>query len=219
MFNSVLRNLFGVLLFFPVMTALADEANDIHVEMTSASAIRFDKELELAFSNLRTLGTRIDESLFEPNPLTLALCALELQAAEAAAEKKSSYDSDRLLLYAVDLAQCRGDIAELSAMKTFVPDRIKELDLTIKRVKASQGEVSRGISVLVIANPQEKFRVYLNGYFCGFALPERENTYLLGCPHHVTTLEIKTLTGDIVVTKRWEGDNIENEFRIDNLKP
>lgn len=219
--NSILLSCIVFVCGFNVAAATESQCMKDTAAYSSAATIRFDKELDLAFPGLRTLGIRIEEAKIDPNPIVLALYALELQAAEAASGKKSSYDSEQLLKDAVDLARCRGDVYELKAMQTLVPSKSKEFELTIKRINESADESSRGISQLVITNPREKYRVYTNGYFSGFAIPDRENWFRLGCPHHTTTLEIRTLIGEVVFTKRWEFDNVEETFSLgpDDLQP
>lgn len=214
--TKIILNLsFGfLLLFLGTSTVFSEDIVIAEIPAyVSASAFRFDKELGLSFPNLRTLGVRIEEAKIDPNPLVLALCAVELRAAENAAGKKSLYDSSQLVETAVDLARSRGDLSELTAMKTVLPDHVEDFNLTIKRVNATD-ETSRGVSRLVIFGQPVKFRVYANGYFSGFALPERENTFQLGCPHHATTLEVRTLLGEVVYAKRWEAEIVETEIRL-----
>lgn len=205
----------GFLLLFSGTSTICSE-DRVPIEApayVSAAALRFDKELGLPFPNLRTLGVRIEEARIDPNPVVLALCAVELRAAENAAGKQSAYDSTELMDAAVDLARSRGDLSELVAMKTVLPDHAEDFNLTIKRVNATD-ETPRGVSRLVIFGQPVKFRVYANGYFSGFALPERENTFQLGCPHHATTLEVRTLLGEVVYAKRWEAEIVETEIRL-----
>jgi hypothetical protein len=83
---------------------------------TAASSINFRKELNLPFSSLGTLGSRIDAARRAPDPVALAHTASELAVAEKVSGKQASLTSSAVLKESAELAQLRRQAAELQAV-------------------------------------------------------------------------------------------------------
>ena len=83
---------------------------------TPATSINFNKELDLPFPTLRTLGTRVEAARRACDPVALAQSASELSVAEKVSEKKASLTSLELIKESADLAKVRNEVKELEAV-------------------------------------------------------------------------------------------------------
>jgi hypothetical protein len=83
---------------------------------TPAASVDFRKELNLPFSSLGTLGSRIDAARRAHDPITLANAAHELSVSEKVARKKASLTSSAVFNDAIELAKLRRKEKELEAM-------------------------------------------------------------------------------------------------------
>jgi len=83
---------------------------------TPATSINFNKELNLPFATLRTLGTRVEAARRACDPVALAQSASELSVAENVSEKKASLTSLELIKESAQLAKVRNEVKELQAV-------------------------------------------------------------------------------------------------------
>jgi len=81
----------------------------------AAGAINFRKDLNLPYTSLTTLGTRIDAARRAPDPVALAHAASELAVAEKVSGKKAALTSTAVLKESAELAKLRGQASELKA--------------------------------------------------------------------------------------------------------
>ena len=193
------------------------------VPYKSALTVDFGRELDLPFPNLVTLGSRIEVAKGECEPITVALCALELQAAEAAAGKKASYTSEEVMEAAIFLAKRRCDIQEMVALKKLIPAESKSFDELIKLAKAAEGQESKAARCIHICYPSRTCHLIVNGYYIGTAYPNRENIFYLQCPIHADECQdvwVRVgckIHGPIVFRRHLEAYPVLNEYEIEGI--
>jgi len=112
-----------------------------------ATTIDFAADLDLDFAGLKGLGARIELARTAADPVSLAVAAAELGAAEKASGKMARVTSAELLKEAVDQAKRRYKPAELAAIATLVTDEGTKKALTELAVAAKdkEKEGKRGI--------------------------------------------------------------------------
>ena len=141
-------------------TAGGDKAT----KYVSGTTIDFCAALELNFSSLCTLGSRIEQCrTTSPDPVGLAACAHELAIAEKVCGKKASLTSAALLEEAIHMARVRYDSSEIKALLHYVKgekarDDLETLGLRAERAEkkraeqAKAGVVTKGITGEFIVN-------------------------------------------------------------------
>ncbi|WP_236624223.1 hypothetical protein [Rhodopirellula baltica] len=75
------------------------------------------------------LGSQIHASAADPDPVTLAVAANSLAAAESATGKTAKVTSDQVMAEAVELAKLRRDLKELKAIAQLVSDSKTQSEL------------------------------------------------------------------------------------------
>ncbi|MCO8123347.1 hypothetical protein NHH03_16475 [Stieleria sp. TO1_6] len=94
-----------------------------------ACSINFQQALGADFSYLIPLGSQIHAARVTPDPVTLAVAAKSLAAAEAATGKQAQVTSSQVMAEAVELAKLRRDLKELKAIAQLVSDQSKKAEL------------------------------------------------------------------------------------------
>ncbi len=106
---------------------------------TPATSINFNKELNLPFPTLRTLGTRVEAARRACDPVALAQSANELSVAENVSEKKASLTSLELIKESAELAKVRNEVKELEAVYN-TQSQITSDDSALAGLKKQIGE-------------------------------------------------------------------------------
>lgn len=88
-----------------------------------ACTINFQQALGADFGYLIPLGSQIHAARINPDPVTLAVAAKSLAAAEAATGKQAKVTSSQVMAEAVELAKLRRDSKELKAIAQLVSDQ------------------------------------------------------------------------------------------------
>lgn len=187
----------------------ADEPVDLvleKVEVTPPSTIDFRKELGLDFTGLMTIGARIEMAMMDSDPVSLAVCGLELKAAEAAAGKTASLTSKQLMDKAYTIALFSGNRQKAAAMKALMPEKAAELDKMVALMENE--ETARGFQHLEVTNNSHKhLRVYVDHQFVGTVdsahhcssggcHPAHKCFHFPSCYiHHTLCVEIKDCSG------------------------
>ena len=110
----------------------------------SAATIDFRKELGLPFESLAWLGGRIERSRTDADPVGLAACAQELQAAEKVAGKQASLTAAALTAEVIETVKLRDDSKELAAVALLVPAQAADLNKLSKAAATREAdELSR----------------------------------------------------------------------------
>ncbi|MDR2763226.1 MAG: hypothetical protein LBB88_11525 [Planctomycetaceae bacterium] len=190
-------------LFCVANTLSAQESKDSNeseiilekINYVAATTIDFQKEFDVGFPSLLTLGVRIEQSDNNADPVSLVAAGLELKAAELAADKTvDNYKSEDVLKRGVELALIREEIAELKAIKFLLPEQSETLDKAIKVIEAAKEEQSRHSphdhgrwqdnqssrysNRITINNTRHNdAHVYINGRYYGYIQPKRSSSY------------------------------------------
>lgn len=198
-------------------SAIPEDAKEIKmqkVDYVPATSIDFRKEFKLNFPGLTTLAGRIEAARQNCAPVDLAVCGLELKAAEAASGKTAKMTAKQLLDEAFDLAFLRAEPAELAAVKVLIPTRAETADKLLASLKET--EDARGARYLHIQNnSHDCLEVIVNGrYLRGHIHQNTCNMVATGrCPHQRIHVLVRCEEDKDV---HWEGhiDGVYNTYHI-----
>ena len=193
------RVLSAVILLAAAVPATAGEkkeesktaGGDKATKYVSGTTIDFCATLELNFSSLCTLGSRIEQCrTTSPDPVGLAACAHELAIAEKVCGKKASLTSAALLEEAIHMARVRYDSTEIKALLHYVKSEKARDDLEtvglraeraekIRTEQAKNGVATKGItSHFYLHNDSHQWvRVYYNRRRVGQVRPHGHGTF------------------------------------------
>ena len=136
---------------------------------TPATSVNFNKELNLPYPTLRTLGTRIEAARRASDPVALAQTASELSVAEKVSGKQASLASLELIKESAQLAKLRNEVSELNAVYN-VQSQITSDDKALTELKnqiaaAKQQAQQETQSVRLGEEPKNQpRRLLLNNY-------------------------------------------------------
>jgi len=139
-----------------------------------ACTINFQKELGADFAYLIPLGSQIHQARITPDPVTIAVAARSLAAAEAATGKQAKVTASQVMAEAVDLAKMRGDAKELKAIAQLVTDattksQLNQLVELAEDSAAEPGEASKSQygDLTVINHTPHDLKIMVDGHVVG----------------------------------------------------
>jgi hypothetical protein len=177
-------------------------ANDQQVVQSSATkkaaaaAVNFRQQLNLPFSSLNTLGSRIDAARRAHDSVALGNAAMELSVAEKVSGKKASITSSQLGKEAAELAKLRHQDKEMmAALKVqeqiqAEADDIATLNNTIQMTKqqiaADQASVNTNLeptwaprTVVVNNYTSQYLDIFVNGFYKVQVAPGMQQTFTI----------------------------------------
>jgi hypothetical protein len=173
----------GSVLKVPTMRAEEKKPEVLKTEGKDAPMARtidFMSALEVDVATLDSLGGRIDQARHQADPVSLALAARELEAAEHASGKTTSLKGSDLEKEASEMACRRSRPLEIKMVKALVAngESQKKLDEALQRAS----EKSKGItgSVHVNNNSGQTVSIYINDRYVGYVQNNQEADYDVG---------------------------------------
>jgi len=163
--------------------------------------------LELGFSTLETIGSRIDAARLAASPITLASLANELAVAEKVAKKKAKLTSAELYKEATDLAKQRNIKKELEALSLLVQDKTSADEL--KKLAAKPAEKSRALhGTLHVRNRSRRdLHIYVDGKMIGRVRSGGEASFRVYDRGRKTQLQARTRDGHTYAREYVVGDH------------
>jgi hypothetical protein len=153
-------------------------------KVTPAASVKFRKDLNLPFTSLNTLGSRIDSARRSGDPVGLASAASELHTAEKVSGKTTSLTSKQLLGESAELASLRRQEAELKAVLhvsqqlAAEEEKVAHLKKMIELAKEEKQKIQKyeepkdGPRKVIVNNHTTQYiDVQVNGYLRGQVLP------------------------------------------------
>jgi hypothetical protein len=163
---------------------------------TPAATVNFRQQLNLPFSSLNTLGSRIDAARRAHDPVALANAAQELALAEKVSGKKASVTSTQLAKEAAELAKLRRKDKEMQAVLKVSEQVQAEADdiatlnntiaMTKQQIAADQASVNANLeptwsprTVVVNNYTPQYLDIYVNGNYKVQVAPGMQQTFLI----------------------------------------
>ncbi|MDB5389374.1 MAG: hypothetical protein JWM11_5020 [Planctomycetaceae bacterium] len=154
------------------------------------------KSLQLSLPNVATLGQRIGAARKAPDPVTLALLAVELDAMEKISGKKAKLTADALTKEAIGLVKMRHRHTELLAVSAILagkegagelPELAKkaESDHDARKKAQLDGIEKKGLHTLTVVNFTGMFvHIHVHGVHHGEVAPHSQRTFHLHEHYH-----------------------------------
>jgi hypothetical protein len=188
-----------------------------------ACTINFQKELGANFGFLIPLGSQIHQARLNADPVTIAVAAISLSAAETATGKQAKVTAKQVMAEAVELAKIRGDVKELKAIAQLVSNaatksQLKQLIESAEDSAAEVDEASREhYGTLTVENhTPHDLRIMVDGRVVGHVHAGRTRSLRVHAHAHTNHYAAYCMDdGDLIKRAHASGHNHHLNWHID----